>query len=103
MMQDHFRAALETLDVELTRKIWAHAMPHLPQPETDDETLTAMHAARTAMESMSFSKRAYSHAWLMERMLPSQLPDNLRPRAQRRYPQTMSAVGIAVRNVTPAL
>ena len=100
-MHEHFRAALESLDVGLARKIWAHAMPHLPQPQTDDEALLSMHIARTGMKKMPFRKRAYSHAWLVERGLPSQLPDFLRPAADRMYPQPTAAVGIAVRNTTP--
>lgn len=97
-LPDHFVEALERLDIELVRKIWAHAMPHLPQPETDDAALASMHMARTAIPRLRFRLRAYSHAWLVERGLPSQLPDPLRPRAERMYPQIVSAVGIAVRN-----
>lgn len=100
MMHEHFREAIERLDVGLARKIWAHAMPHLPQPATDDEALLSMHVARTAMQSMRFRLRAYSHAWLIDRGLPSQLPDHLRRHAERMYPQPVAAVGIAVRNTT---
>lgn len=101
MMNEHFRQALEELDVALARKIWAHVMPHMPQPASDDETIVCMHIARTAMQSIRFRSRAYSHAWLVERALPSQLPDQLRPLAERMYPQPVAAVGIAVRYRTP--
>jgi hypothetical protein len=60
-----------------------------------------MHAARTGSDSISFRARAYSHAWLIERSLPSILPDELRPRAERMYPRPADAVGIAVHTRTP--
>jgi hypothetical protein len=101
MMHEHFRAALETLDVALVRKMWAHVMPHLPQPENDDDAMTSIHMARTAIPMIRFRDRAYSHSWLLERGYPSQLPDNLRPRAERLYPVTVPAVGLAVKNRTP--
>ena len=96
MMQDHFRQALEDCDVALVRKLWAHVAPHLPQPRTDEETLQRIHGARTAARSIPFQKRAYSHAWLMERALPSGLPDHMRASAERMYPVTVAAVGISV-------
>ena len=100
-MHEHFREALESLDVGLARKIWHHVMPKLPQPASDTEALIVLHAARTAAQTISFKMRAYSHAWLMERGYPSQLPDRLRPSAERMYPITIPAVGIAVYNRTP--
>ena len=100
-MHEHFRSALETLDVVLAKKIWHHVMPHLPQLTSDTEALIVLHAARTAANTITFSKRAYSHSWLMERGYPSQFPDYLRPRAERLYPITIPAVGIAVYNRTP--
>jgi hypothetical protein len=100
MLHEHFREALETLDVELARKIWAHAKPGMPQPRTDAEALMALHVARTAASSVTFRARAYSHAWLAERGLPSQLPDELKPKAERLYPRIVDAVGIAVRAIS---
>jgi hypothetical protein len=100
-MNDHFRNALESLDVDLVRKIWSHVMPHLPQPSNEREALIVMHMARTGSRSIRFRDRAYSHAWLTERSIPSNLPDKLRPRAERMYPRSVDGVGIAVRNVTP--
>lgn len=58
--------------------------------------MIALHVARTGSESMDLGRRAYSHAWLLERGLPSQLPDHLKPSAQRMYPVTVGSVGIAV-------
>lgn len=101
MYNDHFRLALEELDIALIRKLWAHVMPHLPQPQTNEEALTCAHIARTASQSLDFKYKAYSHSWLRERGLPSQLPDSLRPRAERLYPTTIPAVGIAVRYRAP--
>lgn len=95
-MSGSFRRALMDLDVGLIRRIWSHVAPHLPQPRTREDTLTALHVARTASESVPINLRAYSHAWLLERGLPSRLPDHLKPSAQRLYPITVGAVGVAV-------
>lgn len=94
MMHEHFKAALEQCDVPLVRKIWAHLFPNMPQPKTDEAALATIHYARTLMP-IDLKLRAYSHAWLLERALPSGLPDNLRPSAQRLYPITVGVVGIA--------
>lgn len=55
-----------------------------------------MHRARTEAESVSLKARAYSHRWLVERNLPSGLPDELKPKAERLYPVPAQAVGISV-------
>jgi len=99
-MHEHFHAALESLDIQLLRKMWAHVSPQLPQPKSDEEALQLAHYARTVLASIVFRRRAYSHAWLMERSLPSGLPDGMRPSAQRLYPVTVGSVGIAVRGAT---
>jgi len=98
-MHEHFRAALESLDVPLLRKMWGHIAPNMPQPESDEVALQTAHYART-ISPFPFKLRAYSHAWLMERNLPSGLPDHMRPRAQRLYPITVGSVGIAVKGST---
>lgn len=95
-MSATFRRALQDLDVSLIRKVWRVIAPHLPQPKTDEDALMALHVARTGADSMDLGQRAYSHAWLLERGLPSQLPDHLKPSAQRMYPVTVSSVGISV-------
>jgi hypothetical protein len=94
-MTDAFRRSLETLDTAEGFRLWAHAFPHLPPPENDDGMLTMMHLARTQSESLPFKLRAYSHQWLCERDLPSQLPDHLKPSAERIYPRVAHAVGIS--------
>lgn len=91
------RACLEAGDVNGIWDLWSRAMPHLPQPHTFAEAETSMHYARTAAQSVRFWKRAYSHAWLTERGIPSGMPDHLRPRAERLYPRIVDAVGIAVK------
>lgn len=95
MMHDHFRAAIELCDVGLVRKMWVHLFPRMPQPQTDEQARSQIHYARTLMEPIAFVLRAYSHAWLLDRGLPSGLPDELRPKAQRLYPITVGVVGIA--------
>ncbi len=59
-----------------------------------------MHRGRTEAESIHLSKRLYSHAWLVERGLPSGLPDHLRPPAERVHPRIIAAVGIAVKSMS---
>ena len=55
-----------------------------------------MHHARTQAESIALRLRAYSHRWLVERGLPTGLPDRLRPSAEQICPITVGAVGISV-------
>lgn len=76
--------------------MWSQLAPHLPQPKTDDEAEAIMHLARTETWSIPLRPRAYSHRWLLERGLPSRLPDRLKPRAERLYPQVVEGVGISL-------
>lgn len=91
-----FRNLLETSDVNGLMRYWAEAMPHLPQPKDRHQAEAMMHRARTEAISIGFDKRAYSHQWLTERNLPSGLPENLKPKAERRYPVVKEAVGLIV-------
>jgi len=91
---DAMRRCLVDLDVPGIRALWKLVSPHLPQM-SDDQTLVALHMARTAAESVPFRVRAYSHKWLLERGHKSQLPDRLKPRAERIYPRVVGAVGIS--------
>lgn len=93
MRHEDFRAALEAGDVRQCRRMWSAFMPHLPQPENAE---AAMHMARTAAATVSLKARAWSHRWLTERGLPSQLPDKLKPSAERLYPRVVEGVGISV-------
>jgi hypothetical protein len=97
------RRCLVDLDVPGIRAIWAKISPHLPQPKTDGEALAALHAARTASESVPLRMRAYSHRWLTERQLPSQLPDRLKPSAEQICPRVATSVGIAVGSPIPVV
>lgn len=96
-----FRRALEDGDVAVLRRAWSDFFSHLPQPKTDAEAEIVMHHARTQAVSVAFAKRAYSHRWLTERGLPSGLPDDLRPKAERMYPRVVDAVGISVNARSP--
>lgn len=90
-----FQRALAEGDVRLLRRIWRTVFPHLPEPKDAAEAEATMHVARTAAESVPLKARAYSHRWCEERGLPSQLPDKLKPSAERMYPKIVEAVGIA--------
>jgi hypothetical protein len=81
------RSILQDLDVQAARLAWG-------EPD-DAKTLVMLHMARTAAKSIPMGLRAYSHRWLVDHGLPSQLPDELKPKAERMYPQVVSAVGIA--------
>lgn len=93
--RDAFVEALEAGDIRRLRRIWASQKAHLPQPRDAAEAELTMHIARTASERVSFKVRAYSHSWLTERGQPSQLPDRLKPKAERMYPQVREGVGIS--------
>jgi hypothetical protein len=83
------RSILKDLDVAAAGRAWGEA--------DDAKTLVMLHMARTAAKSIPMGLRAYSHRWLVDHGLPSQLPDRLKPKAERMYPQVVSAVGIAVK------
>lgn len=102
MKHEDFRQALEAGDVRLCRRMWASVFPSLPQPGPK-EAEASMHMARTGAETVSFKARAYSHSWLTERGYPSQLPDNLKPSANRMYPHVVTSVGISVNTRNPLL
>jgi hypothetical protein len=87
---------LVSLDLERARAIWQAVNPHLKPITTDAEMLATLHLARTQNDAVDDRLRFYSHCWLMERGLPSMLPDHLKPAADRMYPRKQSAVGISV-------
>src|SRR5262245_55445079 len=95
------RRCLVNCDADGIMKLWRHVAPHLPQPETAYEANAAIHMARTQSENVPVKLRLYSHAWLRDEGLPSQLPDHLKARAERLYPVGTKAVGIAVRHRLP--
>lgn len=92
------RKILIDLDVPAERRAWRELCPHLPQTATDEEITISMHLRRTAEQTIPPRWRYYSHRWLMDRAIPSQLPDHLKPSAERMYPRKVDAVGVAVRS-----
>lgn len=88
-MVPEFRQLLEDGDVDGLWRAWGRVAPHLPQPKSRDEAEITMHIARTATRSIPVSAQQYSHRWLTERQLPSQLPGDMLPRL-------VEAVGISV-------
>lgn len=103
MSAQGMRRCLIDLDVAGARRLWGELFPQMPQPVDDGDIVTTLHLARTASGSVPFRARAYSHAWLCERHLPSQMPDGLKPRAERLHPRMVGAVGIAVKSKWPAV
>lgn len=95
-LAEEFRACLEVCDVDTLLRIWAQTHPHLPAPKNREQALIVMHHARTVANSVSERGRFYSHAWLRERLLPSGLPDHMKPKAERLYPVKVGAVGVSV-------
>jgi len=103
MSSSTFRLLLERMDSAGAMKAWKEWFPDMPQPKTQEEAEIVLHYARTVADSVGFNSRAYSHAWLTERRLPSGLPDHLKPRAQRMYPVQVQAVGISINFKNPFL
>lgn len=97
MSSSEFRALLEAGDVQGLRGLWEVAMPHLPQLKSYAEAEKVMHITRTQTETLPLRPRAYSHRWLTERNLPSYLPDELKPKAERMYPIVVEGVGIFIK------
>ena len=96
-----FRNLLEAGDVDGCRAFFAANAAHLPQAETREQAEIVMHRARTEAESVSLKARAYSHRWLCERAMPSGLPDDLKPAAERLFSVRKVSVGISVNFRSP--
>lgn len=94
--QAEFRQALMAGDVDLCARIAAETNPHLPRVSRADAEIQ-MHHARTLMASLPLRYRAYSHAWLSERGLPTGLPESLKPAAERLYPRKVKGVMIGIK------
>lgn len=101
MISDDVRRCLTECDVAGIRRLWGAAYPEMPQPESDLEALVSIHYARTVTASVAINLRVFSHHWLLDHGLPSGLPDDLRPRAERVYPATVEAVGIGALRPQP--
>ena len=97
---NEFKRCLIDLDTEAAIRLWPSVFPHSPLPSGHEEILLVLHFARTKTEALAFRLRAYSHSWLCDRGLPSALPDNLKPRADRLYPRIVEAVGVSVKDLS---
>lgn len=97
-----FREYLATSNLDGIRRLWLHLYPGMPQPAGDFEVQVVMHLARTQAETIPLKLRLYSHQWLLANGQPSQLPDMLRPMAERVGGTFSRGVGIAVLTDDPA-
>jgi hypothetical protein len=98
---DELLSCMERGDVAGCIAIWQRVAPHLPVPESDAQAQFVFHRARTETQKLAFRHRAYSHSWLVERGLPSGLPDHLKPKAARMYPRVVEGVGVSVKARNP--
>lgn len=93
--QSEMYRCLRDLDVGAAMRLWKHIGPNMPQPENEYQAYIMIHYARTHMRKMPNHYRFYSHCWLRDEGLPSALPDNMKPKAERLYPVGVRAVGVA--------
>lgn len=100
---DEFRTALETGDVKLLQRIHPILFPHVPAAPDLASAEIQLHMARTQADWLSLKRRAYSHRWLIERGYPSQLPDELKPSAERLYPVVTPAVFVSANTESPIM
>jgi hypothetical protein len=99
MFEEHsveMRRCLAECDVVGMRRLWHYIAPKAPAPQTDAEALIVLHHARTRAATLPLKLRAYSHYWLIERGLRSDLPDKYKRQAEREYPWIADSVAIAV-------
>lgn len=92
---DAFRKALVAGDAALLWKMWGTWFPDFPQPQSQGDAEIHLHAARSAAGSIAIRLRCYSHHWLTERGLPSLLPAELLPQAERYTPKVAAGVGFS--------
>ncbi len=97
---NEFLRCLLYLDVAAVRKIWAAVSPGQHQPKDNNEALILLHYARTQTQSVPGNMRTYSHRWLVERGLPSGLPDEMKPNSDRA--EIVEAVGVSVKSLSVA-
>lgn len=103
MIADDARRILLELDVGAMRALHRHLSPHLGSPGSDWDVLASMHLARTTLDSIPLKARHYSHFWLIDRNLPSQLPGHLLPKPDQVVPRIVEAVGVMVAASSPEL
>ena len=98
MISAALRQCLIDLDVSGVRALARETWPLVPQPKGDEGFTVGIHQMRTREQTVPPKYRYYSHCWLTERGLPSQLPDRLKQSAERMYPKVVDSVGVAVRS-----
>jgi len=89
------RRALEEHDVLTCCKLWEAVAPGMPHQKDPETACARMHIACTMADNVALRSRAYSHRWLLDHGLPSRLPDELKPKAERMFPKIADAIGIA--------
>jgi hypothetical protein len=94
MSNIQFRDLLEQGDALALWRAWHDLFPGMPQPKSVEQAEIVMHRARTEAASITLAARVYSHRWLVERELPSGLPDRLKPSAEQICPRVVQGVGI---------
>lgn len=94
-LHEVMRRALEEHDVLTCCRLWEVVAPGMPQPANAESATAGMHMACTMAANVALRSRAYSHRWLLDHGYPSQLPDNLRPKAEQMFPKVVDAIGIA--------
>lgn len=96
---DAVRQCMLDLDARRARTIWRVIAPHLPPCDSDADMLITLHVMRTEDSHLTqwFPEklRFYSHRWLLDKGLPSKLPDRLKPRADRLCPKKVRVLGYA--------
>lgn len=95
------RRCLNDCDVAAARQLWHLIAPKAPAPKTDYDALCVIHYARTISLTVNLRLKAYSHHWLIDHGLPSGLPEELRNKADRLYPQISDSVGVACKSSFP--
>ena len=93
-------SSLSDDDVKSFRQAWNLTAPGNPI-KTDVEAELVFHVSRTKISKVRLKQRAYSHRWLTERGYPSDLPDELREKAERMYPTKVECVAICVAASSP--
>lgn len=95
MPQSAFRHALDEGDVAMLWRMWGKLFPERYQPANWQEAEIQLHVARAASASTATKLRVYSHYWLLERSMPSPLPDELKSKAEQFRPRIVSGVGFS--------
>jgi hypothetical protein len=104
MFSEHaaeMRRCLAECDVPAMRNLWRYLSPRAPAPTTDQEALIVLHHARTRAITLPLKLRVYSHYWLTERGLRSDLPEKYKKIADQIDLGIADSVGISVSSRWP--